>query len=184
MSKPLTTSITNELSPSLLRSAIDERIVKIRPSSTPLDQISRMVGARKANSMRVDYYSVDTKPGSTKVSQTLRNLSLTSGQSFDLTVEKGSIFSETETVLIPTITVSEGVYKGQALVAYISAINADILTLVPVNIPDTAVAFEAGNINKGDTIIRMGRAARELDVQTAQYIALPRKDYNYCQIFK
>lgn len=184
MSKPLTTSITNELSPSLLRSAIDERIVKIRPSSTPLDQISRMVGARKANSMRVDYYSVDTKPGSTKVSQTLRNLSLTSGQSFDLTVEKGSIFSETETVLIPTITVSEGVYKGQALVAYISAINADILTLVPVNIPDTAVALEAGNINKGDTIIRMGRAARELDVQTAQYIALPRKDYNYCQIFK
>ncbi len=30
----------------------------------------------------------------------------------------------------------------------------------------------------------MGRAARELDVQTSQYVALPRKNYNFCQIFK
>ena len=45
---PVTTQITAQVSPSLLRSEIDERITKIRPSSTPLDQISRMAGARKA----------------------------------------------------------------------------------------------------------------------------------------
>lgn len=35
----LTTALTNETSPELLRNEIDSRIVKIRPSSTPLDQI-------------------------------------------------------------------------------------------------------------------------------------------------
>ena len=65
--EPLTTTITENAAPGLLRSHVDERIARIRPSSTPLDQISRMVGARRAGSMKVDYYSVDTKPGSTTV---------------------------------------------------------------------------------------------------------------------
>ena len=60
----LTTTLTNETSPELLRNEIDSRIVKIRPSSTPLDQISRLGSARRAGSMRVEYYSVDTKEGS------------------------------------------------------------------------------------------------------------------------
>ena len=34
------------------------------------------------------------------------------------------------------------------------------------------------------TLIRMGRAASELDVQTAQFESLPQKAQNYCQIFK
>ncbi|MDE5915222.1 MAG: hypothetical protein K2G71_01460, partial [Duncaniella sp.] len=68
----LTTQLTNEIAPTLLRSEIDERIVKVRPSSTPLDQISRMVGARKAKSMKVEYYSVDIKDGCSKTSRSLR----------------------------------------------------------------------------------------------------------------
>ena len=43
---PLTTSLSNEGSPELLRNEIDERIVKIRPMSTPIDQLSRYAGAR------------------------------------------------------------------------------------------------------------------------------------------
>ena len=33
-------------------------------------------------------------------------------------------------------------------------------------------------------LVRMGRAATELDVQTAQFEAMPTKSRNYCQIFK
>ena len=36
----------------------------------------------------------------------------------------------------------------------------------------------------GTRLVRMGRAATELDVQTAQFAALPQKDSNHCQIFK
>lgn len=60
--EPLTTDIVREGSPSLLRSEVDKRIVKIRPMSTPIDQLSRWNGSRKASSMIVDYYSVDVKP--------------------------------------------------------------------------------------------------------------------------
>lgn len=59
---PLTTAAISEASPSLLVNEIDRRIVMVRPMSTPVDQISRMIGARHASSMVVDYYSVDTKP--------------------------------------------------------------------------------------------------------------------------
>ena len=40
--------------------AADDR--KIRPMSTPIDQLSRWTGARRSGSMIVDYYSVDVKP--------------------------------------------------------------------------------------------------------------------------
>ena len=56
------TDIVREGSPSLLRSEVDKHIVKIRPMSTPIDQLSRWNGSRKASSMIVDYYSVDVKP--------------------------------------------------------------------------------------------------------------------------
>lgn len=88
---PLTTDAARLASPDLLRNAIDERIVHVRPTSTPVDQLSRCAGARHCGAMTVEYYSVDTK----KIS-----------------------------------------------------------------------------------------AAAELDVQTAQFEALPRKASNYCQIFK
>ena len=39
-------------------------------------------------------------------------------------------------------------------------------------------------IPTGTMLVRMGRAAGELDVQTAQFEALPVKCQNYCQIFK
>lgn len=51
--EPLTTDIVREGSPSLLRSEVDKRIVKIRPMSTPIDQLSRWNGSRKASSMIV-----------------------------------------------------------------------------------------------------------------------------------
>lgn len=179
-----TTTLTNQLSPSLLRSEIDERIALIRPSSTPLDQISRMIGARKANSMRVEYYSVDTKEGHDTIAKTVRDLILSHGQPFTVQVSNAAIFSETETVLLPSVTIPTGTYKGQALVGYISSIDGNELSLIPVNIETGLTDISAGTIAEGASVIRMGRAARELDVQTAQFIALPRKDYNFCQIFK
>ena len=64
---PLTTDLSREGSPELLLNEIDQQIVKIRPMSTPIDQISRYAGSKHAGSMTVDYYSVDTKPTTAKV---------------------------------------------------------------------------------------------------------------------
>ncbi len=67
---PLTTPAINETAPGLLRNEIDSRVVRIRPMATPVDQISRMIGARHSSSMIVEYYSVDTKAQTVKVTGT------------------------------------------------------------------------------------------------------------------
>ncbi len=182
--RPLTTTLTNEIAPDLLTNEIDSRIVKIRPSSTPLDQISRMIGSRHAGSMRVDYYSVDTKDDKSTVTETQRALNLKYGATIDIKVEKAEIFSISETVMIPSIKITSGQYNGQSLVGYITAIDGQTLTILPVNVGTDVDTIPCGPLNEGDIVIRMGRAAKELDVQTAQYVALPKKDFNYCQIFK
>lgn len=58
---PLTTETVKNSSSDFLLNEIDKRIVKIRPMATPVDQLSRCAGAKRAGSMVVDYYTVDTK---------------------------------------------------------------------------------------------------------------------------
>lgn len=184
MENIITTELTNQISPELLRNEIDSRVVKIRPASTPLDQISRMGTARHAGSMRVDYYSVDTKEGSTIVTAAQRSLTIAKGTPLTIEVANSAIFSETETVLLPDTILTSGAYCGQAFVGYITDITGNSITLLPVNADPETGSIDAGELKEGATVIRMGRAARELDVQTTQYVALPRKSYNFCQIFK
>ena len=175
---PLTTSAAMEASPALLRTAIDARITKVRPMSTPIDQISRMAGSKHADSMDVAYYSVDTKPDTTTVAEECIleafNMQSDTGKVITLKVNEVSIFEKSDTVLLP------GHYnksKTHTLVGYISDISANQLTVALFEDSDETIA-------KGDTIVRMGRAATELDVQTAQFQALPVRKNNFCQIFK
>lgn len=179
----ITTDITRSASPGLLRSHVDERVCRIRPSSTPLDQLSRMVGARHAGSMKVDYYSVDVRPGSVKVSGavTLSASQLAEGGQFSVKVENLDLIAVSDTVLFPTVMLAEkSTGMKRPLTGYVKDKTRDAVTVVTAgSYSDTAAAIAAG-----DEVVRMGRAAGELDVQTPLYQVLPVKDYNYCQIFK
>ena len=181
---PLTTLDTDRHSPGLLRSEVDERITKIRPTSTPIDQISRLAGARRAGSMKVDFYSVDTKAGSCKTSTTFQEETISSTGTFELEVDNASIFSKSETILIPSVVHPAGTFKNRPLVCYVKDVSSDSITLRPVQIPSDTDEVTIPLISKGAMVVRMGRAAGELDVQTGQYTAIPKKDFNYCQIFK
>ena len=177
---PLTTGAIRQASPSLLTNEIDSRIVKIRPMSTPVDQISRMVGARPASSMVVEYYSVDTRPVSTKVKTAVTAADIdTDGDNpvFTVQTQSDQIFAVTDTLLFPSVLTP----KQEPLVAYVSEKTDGGLKLIAVNV---AVTETMPAISANKEIVRMGRAASELDVQTAQFEALPVKSSNYCQIFK
>ncbi len=181
MSTPLTTDVTNYVSPTLLRSEIDNRIVKIRPSSTPLDQISRMAGARQSGSMKVEYYSVDIKPATATVQTSLIAKSYPEGDCFKVTVKENSAFSPSDTLFFPTVTNS----AGEQLICYVAETNGREISLTPINIDiNDEGEYAVPTIAADTTIVRMGRAAGELDVQTAQFVTLPKKDDNLCQIFK
>lgn len=189
---PLTTSLTKDGSPDLLRNEIDERIVKIRPMSTPIDQLSRYAGNRLSGSMIVDYYSVDTKPTETQLTEDYDE-EASEGKSGEFHIgtiytENDDLFEPSETILVPEVKGydPEGKnYSGTLVLYVLSKGNMDGVRVIAVN--GKSISGDRNyipSIPKGSKLIRMGRAASELDVQTAQFEALPTKMQNYCQIFK
>lgn len=182
---PLTTPAIREASPDLLRNEIDKRVVRIRPMATPVDQISRMIGARHAGSMIVDYYSVDTKPQSVKLVGNLEpidEIHPDNYQLYTITVNAVGVVAPTDTLLVPSVDTGAG-----PLMLYVTdrTESRNIFKVIALNADDSGtnkgvVEMDVSNI----PLVRMGRAAGELDVQTSQFEALPSKSQNFCQIFK
>ncbi len=192
--EPLTTAITNAESPDLLVNEIDRRLVKIRPMATPIDQLSRWAGAKRSGSMVVDYYSVDTRPTTATVTKGWTGCTDTTGaarfQKCSLVVNDPDLFEASETILVKGVSGYKANGKEQSnqdLVLYVQKKDdtSGSLNVVAVN-GQTIGEFAncVPTIPEGTTLIRMGRAASELDVQTPQFEALPQKSQNYCQIFK
>lgn len=173
---PLTTDVAREAAPGLMLNAIDKAVVKVRPMGTPLDQISRLGHVRPVDAMEVDYYSVDTRADSDILltCKKATDIENTDQEMFLVKVQHPSRFEVTDTFTVRSGN-GEGVQEG---VAYIADKKADG-TLVCACCED--VLYE--NMPTS-AIVRMGRAATELDVQTPQFSALPIKSTNLCQIFK
>ena len=169
---PLTTEVTNQAVPGLLTNAIDKAVVKIRPMATPIDQISRMGHVRSVDSMDVDYYSVDTRVDSDSVisAEVSAETAGDDNPLYVLTVSHPSRFEATETFGYGA--------DGVDSVGYVVEKNADGTLLC------ASVRGDLSELASGGKIIRMGRAATQLDVQSPQFSALPVKNTNYCQIFK
>ena len=188
---PLTTDLTHEGSPDLLLNEIDQQIVKIRPMSTPIDQISRYAGSKHSGSMVVDFYSVDTKPTSTTLSD---DVPATVAGEVDetplvvISTDNNDIFDPTDTILVQNTPgyESDGLQESaQDLMLYVVSRDANGVTVVAVNGPTIGgVPNCMPRLSMGATLVRMGRAASELDVQSPQFEALPKKSRNLCQIFK
>lgn len=184
----LTTAVSEQAAPGLLRNAIDERIVKIRPMATPVDQLSRCAGARSCGSMKVDYYAVDVKAVSARLSAEIADDEFETDTANNqvtirVTTDANGIFSPTETVLFPDVA-ADGVSGHEPLMLYVTEADNKGFTAVAVGYDADITALPCGSIGKGTRLVRMGRAATELDVQTAQFESLPRKRTNFCQIFK
>lgn len=179
--EPLTTAVVDQEAPGLLRNEIDQRIVKIRPMSTPLDQISRYGGSRQCRSMKVDYYSVDTKPVTATLTVAVTapaDRDISGDMAATLQVDEARVFQPSTTVLVPSVKAS----TGEPLVLYVSK-NDNGLQVVAVN-NKVGEYHVVPSMPKGTRLVRMGRAAAELDVTTPMFEALPKKATNYCQIFK
>ncbi len=190
---PLTASIAATNSPGLMLNEIEQRVVRVRPMSTPVDQISRMIGSRKASAMVVDYYSVDTKPTEAKVVSftplTGSAASYDGKPCFRLVTTDDAIFAPTETILVPDIAGAhdqgETIQNRVALVLYVESRAAEggfnVVAINPGIDDDGELNVD---LDKNTRLIRMGRAAAELDMQTDQFESLPVKGSNNCQIFK
>ena len=172
---PLTTDLTAQVSPELLRNAIDKAVVKIRPMATPLDQISRLGHVRDVDSMEVDYYSVDCRKSEAKVSKVdveadEENYS-DNCRGFKVQLDETGVFEASEGFAFTRSDGSLGTGYGVE--------KLDGGSTVRVRIPTSE-----GAVSAGMTLVRLGRAATQLDVQSPQFSVVPKKQTNYCQIFK
>jgi hypothetical protein len=187
---PLTTSLTEKYAPGLLRNSVDERIVKINPMSTPIDQISRCAGARSCGSMTVEYYSVDTKKTETTLKDGFKGGSGIARSpemhTYIINTNDDAIFEVSETILMPEVKgVDENGNEAELVLYVYSRPDSGGIEVYPVNGTLSEDGYRTlPRLNDGVKLVRMGRAATELDVQTAQFSALPRKANNNCQIFK
>lgn len=136
--------------------------------------------------MKVEYYSVDTRPVETITkgsAKSVDDIPADQPPTFILSTAEDRLFAPTDTILFPTIKASASL-GSDTLVCYVSEVlsgSESGLKLIAINL---SPGDSLPEIPYGSKIVRMGRAAAELDVQTAQFEALPVKDYNYCQIFK
>lgn len=171
---PLTTDLAMQASPELLRNAIDKAVVKIRPMATPLDQISRLGHVRDVDSMEVDYYSVDCRKPSTRVTKAVadtEHAGLGDGcAALTVDVAHPAVFEISE---------SFGFMKDDGTMGVGYVVDKSEGKLSVRLHPDDGSALATGT-----ELIRLGRAATQLDVQSPQFSVLPQKKTNFCQIFK
>lgn len=155
---------------------IDQRIVKIRPMATPIDQISRYAKAQPSDSFEVKYYSVGTRPISCKVSSEVTAQS--SGASITLPVDDPNMFTLDDTIRVVGV---KGKYDEKGVAYEASDVNAPDLVLCVCGRNDstsmpTVYAVNGALDSKGQptwvpaiasgtTLVRMGKACGELDVQ-------------------
>lgn len=174
---PATTENISAASPELLQNAIDRRIVRVRPMSTPIDQLTRCAHSRRATGMTVEYYSVDTKLTEAKLTSDQNDQDGTERgdglYSYTLHTDADNIFDVSETILVPEVTggTANGNPSGPLVLYVLSRPQDGGIEVIPLNGVTTSGMDGHENslpqMSKGTRLVRMGRAATELDVQTA-----------------
>lgn len=182
--------ITEESDPDYYAKEVDKRITKMRPMRTPIDQITRSATTiSKSGSMIVQYYSVSTRPIKTNIKTQVT--AMTSGQaSTTIQVDDSSIFSITDTIRVVGVKgfkADGSTQDTKDLMLYVVGKNDE--TGYPIVIAVNGKKNSDGSnslvpqINANTKIIRMGRAASEIDVETGQFYNLPTPEEQYCQKF-
>ena len=184
--------------PEMYSKEIDKRITKIRPMATPIDQISRFAKAQPSASFEVKYYSVGTRPIMCKTNAATNSGSdQNSGNSIPLPVSDTNMFTLDDTIRVVGVKAKFD-DNGNAydpddentpdLVLCVCGRNSDtgLPTVYAVNglkENGTGPTIWVPTIPSGTTLVRMGKACGELDVQTGRFNNLPTAEIQYCQNF-
>ena len=173
---------------------IDSRIIKIRPMATPIDQISRYAKAQATKSFEVKYYSVGTRPISCTLSSALAAQDYTTA-SVALPVDDPNMFTLDDTIRVVGVK-GKNDEKGNEYDADDENTPDLVLCVCGRNDASQPVVYAVNgylnsqnqptlvpSIPEGTTLVRMGKACGELDVQTGRFNNLPTAETQYCQNF-
>lgn len=166
---------------------IDNEITKVQPTSTPLLQLVSYAKKKSGKSTVVKYYSWGYRPYKTTVSSTL---AVQSAQDrIVLPVTDAGIFTVDDTILVLGINgyASDGATQSNDYLE-LSVCEIDKTSGLPSVYAVNGKASDYGNIwlpeiPQGTKLLRMGKAAGELDAQTGKYYSKPKAQENNVQKF-
>lgn len=173
--------------PGFYLSEVDSRIVKIRPMATPVDQISRYAKSISSKSFEVKYYSVGTRPLATTLNSGVTATANTTV--LDVDSDDAGMFTLDDTIRVKGVkgyVIGTDTPSDQDLVLCVC--GRDNTTSRPIVYAVNGLLSNGQNtkipaISTGTTLIRMGKACGELDVQTGRFHAIPTPNIQYCQNF-
>lgn len=179
-----TTLTTDTAAPTLYERDVDKLITKIRPKATPLDNIMRYCKTVSVSAPEYEYWSLGTRP----IKTTLKTaITAGAGASITIQTDNDAMFDKDDTIWVVGV---KG-FKADGTTA-----SDEDLILQVANVDDSgnvnvyAVNGSKANANGvpaiptvGTVLIRGGRAAAELDAQTAAFANVPTPQIVYCQIF-
>lgn len=190
------TTANLDADPDFLDKEIDRKITKIRPMSTPIDQISRYAESGSTKQFAFKYFSVGTRP----IKTTLKASITGGGVTADVVVTNPEIFTVDDTLRIVGEKAKYN-YKGVAYDTLKGVTTPDlVLKVAEITTEGHLKCFAVnGNLdsNSGQpsvvpsvtlattpqVVIRMGKACGELDVQTGRFANIPTATEQYCQNF-
>lgn len=188
------TSGRQNADPEFYTKEVDQRITKIRPMATPVDQISRYAKANPSSSFEVKYYSVGTRPITCKTTEQIE--AQVSGASITLPIDDANMFTKDDTIRVLGV---KGKYDcdGKAyddkdpntpdLILHVC--GRDASTNLPTVYAINGAKDSSGQnilvpqIPSGATLVRLGKACGELSAQTGRFNNTPTPEVQYCQNF-
>lgn len=184
------TSKTNQMSPSLLTNDLEQKVLKIRPMSTPLLQI--VMGGDGHSGIRTDdensqvgeFYAISTLPRLTtlKTAYTEPASGATvQNQKATLDTNNNAIFSIDDTIMVKGVMG----FKADGLTADTKPLQLYVVGKDEMTGKLIVRAFNGKTLNsvtncvptitQGASFVRLGKAGTEKQIQTSEYNAQPTK---------
>ncbi len=169
---------------------INRRICEMKLESCPIDQILRSASrTNHSRSIVVKYYQIGQRPIKTTLNEKIT--ATTDGAAHTLKPLNRIVFDSMDTILFPEVMgyKEDGVTRETLIPLMVRVVAQDVSqnpTVIAINgKKNNAVGnrWDLPEIPKGALMLRLGRAAGEMEVETASYYQMPDPSEQYCQRF-
>lgn len=170
---------------------INKHIVEMKLESCPIDQILRSsTKTNKSSDIRVKYYQIGQRPIMTTLNTAISATSTGTATAIDPV--NNTCFDSMDTIIFPGIFgyQEDGTSRDTLKSLMVRVVGRQDATLNPIVIAvngkknvSKGNRWDLPDIPAGATMLRLGRAAGEKDVETASYYQLPEASEQYCQRF-
>ncbi len=168
---------------------INKHIVEMKLESCPIDQILRAsTKTQKSKSIVVKYYEIGQRPIKTTLDEAIT--ATNDGVAHSLKPLNNSVFDFMDTIIFPEIMgYDESGNRETLKPLMVRVVGQDqyqyplVIAVNGVKNTNKGNRWDLPAIPAGATMLRLGRAAGEKDVETASYYELPEPSEQYCQRF-